>query len=286
MDTEQRKCLIVDQIDSPDIAKYLLSTFVKLTIDKPEGPLTDEQELVFLFLFRYGLNAFSLWNIFFPKEIEELCQERKPIPVPDIPASCVIIRSLYENFLVLNYLLDENASTEEREFRQILWTRNGAKTRISFKNEFQTKEELIISIQNDYEKWDIKLKNNTWLKSLSQKDQTAILKSSKVTPLGYSELARCASISINFHKASYRYLSGYAHCDAYSYMNLINGDWQFLMEDMRSNFVFVSALMLNLTKKYLFRQKIESDLDLETIIEFGVGYAQKFDEICEDSNQD
>ena len=83
-----------------------------------------EQALASDFLTKNTLVALTIWNIINFPEIKEIPKINEKITVFDFPSAYVLIRSMYEAYINMNYVIINPDSDEERALRMNLWDRH------------------------------------------------------------------------------------------------------------------------------------------------------------------
>lgn len=261
--------------------RHLLSTFVKLSIDKPSD-LNQTQELVFAFLSRFALHSLTLWDVFFPHERAQLKARLNETgdfsKLMDHPGASLIVRSLYEDYLTLSYLTDPSVSSDLLHCRFLAYKLAGLLKRQKLKAFLQS-DTNAESDQSDVDEVKIELKKNDAFSGLPFKTQRNWLDKGLILDGQRERIAVSAGIPSNFHNYLYKELSSYVHSDSHSFYQLEGVEQDDMIAIARNHFIFVSALMLDLTKRHLFTKEIEEIGKLNGLIKFGCSYVRDFDKI-------
>lgn len=277
MTKEDARLKILEHIDKPAVAKEVMSAFVRLILDKPAS-LNWDQEVLFSFLMRWGLTSSTLWHVFFPTTIKELWQgtphEKNPKPIQDVFSLPVLLRSLYENYLIAFSLLDQSTPVSARRCRYLAWVRRGRFTKKMSAEHFKASDEALTHTKAEFEKTDKELREHSEFIALDKGAQKQLLDNGRAG--GWRSLAQQASICDGFHNFFYTVLCGYAHSDASSFEQVLRGSWSGLQGVFRTEYLHIAALMLSLTRQHLFRTQIDENIVLEVVMEYGLGYTREF----------
>jgi len=281
MNDEQQKCDIQQKIETPEVTQKLLKAFAELTFDKPQS-LDWDQEVTFTFLLRWGLASFSAWSLFFPDTIDELWKGARsqvtPEPVMDLFTIPILLRSLYENYLVAASLLDQRVPTAIRRCRHNAWKRKGYKVENTTAEYFRyTKANVELTLKN-FEKHDRLFRKHAEFNNLNKDMKNNLMRDGRIG--SWSTLAAEAGISNDFHQAFYGPLCGYSHSGSDSFSAVFSGSWSSQAEICRLNYTVVAALMLDLTRQHLFRSQIDENPVLEVVMDWGLEYVRDFDRIA------
>ena len=275
-DVNDRRLLILENIDSTDVTKHLLKKLVELTGEKPPECKSDDQHWMFMFLSRFGWTSFTLWRIFFPEPNYELQPKDSKGVILDVTSGGTIVRSLYENYLAAYHLVGDAVSTEQLECRRLIWDWHAAKLKCLFVECFESAPEIADPASRDFLKLDRELKDHPVFKRIPNSAQRKILRRDSGLSHSHKNIAEAAAVDPSFHTALYGYLSGHAHCDSHSFRSYTQGDHKYMMDSLRMHFLQISGLMLDLTIKFLLTKEIQADLALKVIIEFGVKFVREF----------
>ena len=199
---------------------HVISSVLKLSFDLTGIDCTRQQEIASDFLLKNSLVSLTLWNTILPKALTEFPNITKSFKVHDFPSSYVLIRTLFEGYINMYYLLIDPASDSECEFRLNIWDRHALIERQKMGISIASKHEQIQKEKEQIEKYTQLIRNSDYFKSLAKKDQEYYITTEKWTKLSKTDLARRAG----FHKSQsefiYKFLSNYAHCDPYALMQI------------------------------------------------------------------
>lgn len=281
MNREDAKIKVLENIDSPGVAKEVMHTFLKLTLDKPSS-LNWDQEVLFVFLMRWGMASSTLWHLFFPTTIKELWQgtpsENIAKPIPDVFSIPVVLRSLYEDYLLAFTLLDQDTPTSARRCRYLAWVRRGRLTKKQSAEHFRASAESLTLTSDEFNKADKELQTHAEFVDLDKGHQKRLLKHGWNG--SWASLAQQAGVCEAFHNYFYGEICGYAHSDFSSFEQVLHGQWGGLSSVSAREYIHIAALMLDLTRQHLFRAQINENIVLDVVMEYGLGYTRGFDRIA------
>lgn len=109
------------EVGTRESFKKVLESAIKISKLTTGLPCTRAQEMAADFLTKNVLTSITLWNIFNPPIIKDSAILGQHSGIYDFPSANVLIRSLFESYINLNYLLIDPTTEEEREFRLDLW---------------------------------------------------------------------------------------------------------------------------------------------------------------------
>jgi|GEM_PF-5265411 len=280
MDKNQAKREILKRIDSPEVTKKVLKTFFRLPLDKPRG-LDWDQEVLFTFLHRWALASATLYRVFFPEPINELWGGTRSAsdakPVPDVYAAAVLIRSLYEDYLLAFSLIDQGTKTSVRRCRYLAWIRQGKFTTMKSAEHFGASLRGRQFTTDAFNKADGDFQKHQESARQDKTTQKALIQHGRAG--SWIKLAKDAHVDMNYHQSVYKILCGYAHSDASSFEQVVGGSWTRLFTVFRGLYIQIAALMLDLTRQHLFRAQIDGDIVLEVVREYGVEYLRNFSKV-------
>ncbi len=210
---------------------YVISSVVKISRDTTGINCTREQAIASDFLLKNSLVSITLWNTIFPKALTEFPGINKSFKVYDFPSTYVLIRTLFEGYINMYYLLIDPISDIECEFRLNIWDRHALIERQKMGISIASKNEQLQREKKQIEKYTQLIRESDYFKTLDKKEQQYYITTEKWTKHSKTDLARKAG----FHKSQsdfiYKFLSNYAHCDPYALMQIHCIDSPQLAED-------------------------------------------------------
>jgi len=264
-DNEARGALFLRNLGNPDLVKHILRFFARITLNRPPE-LSIDQQLVFMLLWRFGLNAGTLWELFFPTARVEMYEgiTDRPLPIRDVPAISVIVRALYEVFLFSYYLLDESIDSEERQCRILAWRYNALITTRELVGRIEPSFFMPTKHVRESETLLQQLNENRNFKDLDKNRQDHLLKYGKSRNI--QQQANDAGIPDRLHRFLYKQLSSFSHCDYHGYSQLNQVSIESNVDSVRSFFLLIASMMLDLTQCHILRDEIHDDKDLCTLM--------------------
>ncbi len=212
MNRDDARTWVLEHINEPAVAQEVMHTFVKLTLEKPSS-LNWDQEVLFVILMRWGMASSTLWHLFFPTTIKGLWEgtpsEKTAKPIPDVFSIPVVLRSLYEDFLVAFGLLDQNIPVSRRRCMYRAWARRGRYTQKVTAEHFKASDEILTDTKRAFEQADGELREHSEFIALDKKTQAFLLKHGRAGSWG--TLAKQAGVCDAFHNFFYTVLCGYAY---------------------------------------------------------------------------
>jgi len=272
-------------VDKDDAVLHIIRLICKLGYDRPKDINNEEQEIAFMFFGRHVFASITLNSIFWPANPMNISKEIHSDRYYDYPSAFLLIRNLYENYLVLNYLLNQDINPLERELRQLIWKRTAENDKIKFGEYLKSRPAKIAPSKRAFDLMTKILKENKcFLTSVKEGKRKRIINCKDRNLLSFSEMAEDAKLSTNYHKAFYGYCNAYAHPNSLGYNHFIAGNINFMIAQSKKFYIEVSVLLLEFTKVFLFRDDIENKKDefLKVIMDFYLEWINNFDAINEE----
>jgi hypothetical protein len=142
----------------------------------------------------------------------------------DIPSIYVLIRSVIEAFLTLEYLFINDLSPEERSFRFDLWRVSGIMSRQNYKEvipieyvEKHEKEKQLIKLLK------VKIKESKYYPTLQKQQIWKLDKFGLPRLISWIELLKASRLKSEFYIGLYKLYSNYAHSEYLSMIQLNEG---------------------------------------------------------------
>ncbi|QQS37587.1 MAG: hypothetical protein IPM56_06435 [Ignavibacteriales bacterium] len=166
------------------------------------------------------LSAYTVFTIYNPKPVISLPALSVGAVFQDFPSAFVIVRSMFESYINMCYLLFDSVSEEEIEHRLDLWEKHGlVEQNILLKYRNVHKEKINENL-SDIEEIRSKILKSKHFINLSDSDKQSISYSDKWTRLNKMQLAEKAEISLSLSQFIYKFLSNYTHSEAFSLMQI------------------------------------------------------------------
>lgn len=253
--------------------KVILSS-LKISIKTTGLRCNRAQQLASDFLTKNTMVSLTVWNINNPKSIEEFSMIRNPFKIYDFPSAHVLIRTLFEGYINMNYVLIDPVSDEEREFRLDLWDRHGLLERQKMASSIGSQPKQLEIEKRQIDTYTKSIGNSQYFKNLSGSEQRSFLHMHKWTKLTTIERADKANIHRSQSEFIFKFCSNYTHSESYALMQIYSvRSIQMTQELMRLPMSF-TEMFLSLTLKLfaklqpVAKSMIEDDQDLLYIIDF------------------
>ena len=263
------------EVRTKESLHHIISFALKISFDTSGIDCTRQQAIASDFLLKNSMVSLTLWNIIFTKDSKEFPIITESFKVHDFPSAYVLIRTLFEGYINMYYLLIDPVSDCECGFRVNLWDRHALIERQKMGNSLGSKHEQIAREKEQIEQYTHRIKNSDYFNNLSEKDQKSYLTTEKWTKLKKADLARRAGIHKTQSEFIYKLLSNYAHCDPFALMQIHCIDSPDLAERfMRKTPLDYTEMFLSLTLNIFGKifpkgkSMIIRDDDLMKIIDF------------------
>jgi len=253
--------------------KTILSA-LKISADTTGLPCSRAQELGSDFLTKNTMVSLTIWHIINPQNIEGFPITSDSFRVYDFPSAHVLIRTLFEGYINMNYVLIDPKSDEEREFRLNLWDRHALLERQKMASSIGSQHKKVKIEERKIDVYAESIKNSQYFRTLPGDEQQSFLNMHKWTKLNTIERADKANIHRSQSEFIYKFLSNYAHSEAFALMQ-IHSVFSVQMAQKLMRFpIRFTEMFLSLTLKLFAKLHpvaasiIESDQDLLEIIDF------------------
>lgn len=128
------------------------------------------------------------------------------------PASInVVIRAALESVLIFHYVFNAGVNDDELNFRYDAWVISDLQVRQGFPVSTDEGKLVLAQDKEMIEKIRERLRINPHLKTLTSKQQKAVLKGEKWRFSGWSEMGRAMGLDRNHAQEFYGYLCSYSH---------------------------------------------------------------------------
>lgn len=220
------------------------------------------------------LSAYTVYSIYYPKAVIELPALSKGTVLQDFPSAFVIVRSMFETYINMYFLLFDSDSEDEIEFRLDMWEKHGLIEQTTLLNYRDVHKDNIDVNLNEIEELRNKIKGSEYFQNLSEPDKQLLDNSGKWTRLNKIQLAEKAGISLSLSEFIYKFLSNYTHSEAFSLMQIksvSSFDDSIQLSTLPKMFaeMFLALTLCQFTKLNLFDKKIlTKDRDIIRIIRF------------------
>ncbi|MDY0140614.1 MAG: DUF5677 domain-containing protein [Bacteroidales bacterium] len=204
--------------------KFILQKSVEINVITTGVPVDNYSALCHSFYTKNLLTAISIDRIIHPSST--IIKNHKLIEIDfyDPMSALTIVRSLFESYVNMYYLLVDNISEDEKLFKFLLWER-------FWRSERKTMAELLKSqnIKLDKENQEIveiekELFSSKFYESLSIKLQQFYVDRKNWTNLNFIDRAKRTNINSERVQYMYKYLSQYTHSNSFALMQFSSVD--------------------------------------------------------------
>lgn len=204
--------------------KKIISSAIKISCKTYGVPCTRAQELAADFLTKNTMASLTIWNIINPKDISDFKVNNSSFKMYDLPSLYVLIRTLFEGYLNMNYILIDPESEEERELRLNLWDRHALYERKKMANFIGTQNEKLKLELDKIEEYTNRIKNSPYVNKKLKNEKQSLIERHNWCKLKKVQLAEKANIHKSQAEFMYKFLSNYVHSDSYSLMQINSYD--------------------------------------------------------------
>jgi len=139
----------------------------------------------------------------------------------DLSSLCVIVRTLVDAYYAMYYVAVDQVSSEERSFREALWTFQGEKKRLELLHLIKSQSPELEKLNQEVDRLKKVLIQHPLFTSLSPNQQKKARNGNLPLYLSNSELSVRACIQPDYYKSVYRSLSSYVHTYPFSVSQLM-----------------------------------------------------------------
>jgi len=252
----------------------VLSAAAKISCRTTGLPCTRAQELASDFLTKNVMVGISIWNIVNPKEVHEFPNISPSFTIWDSPSAYVLIRTLFEGYVNMHYVLLDPGSEEERRLRMDLWDRHALLERQKMGSSIGSRHKKLDAEKKQIEAYTKSIRESPCVQSLQEKERQSLIDMHKWTKENTLDRADKAGIHRSQSEFVYKFLSNYAHCEPYALMQIHSvhsGDQARQLMDLLIRFaeMFLSCTLNAFAKiQPLAKSEMEKDDELAEIINF------------------
>ena len=260
--------------------KVILSS-LKISVKTTGLRCNRTQQLASDFLTKNTMVSLTVWNVINPKSIEEFPMIGNLFKIYDLPSAYVLIRTLFEGYINMNYVLIDPISDEEREFRLDLWDRHGLLERQKIASSIGSQPKQLEIEKRQIDAYTKCIGNSQYFKNLPESEQQSFLHMHKWTKLTTIERADKANIHRSQAEFIFKFCSNYAHSESYALMQIYSVHSVEMAQELMRLPMGFTEMFLSLTLKLFAKLQpvakpmIEDDQDLLCIIDFWEGLKTK-----------
>ncbi len=182
--------------------------------------VTRSEKEASVFLQKNIQNAYTLYYIFNPIPNTIFPAMIIGSVIYDFTSANVIARSMFEAYINMYYILLDNVSEEERDFRLDRWEKHSLTERKMMAQWLGSKNPKLIIEEDEIKKFEERIYESNYFKKLPKNEQQSIRDSYKWTRLNTLEKADLAGIDRSQSEYLYKILSNYTHSESFSIMQL------------------------------------------------------------------
>ena len=262
------------EVGTRETLRHVISSALKISYDTTGIPSTRSQQVASDFLLKSSLASPTLWNIIFPQNIRDFPAVAQSFLVHDFPSAYVLIRTLFEGYINMYYLLIDPITESELRFRLYIWDRHALFERQKMGKSLGSQIDQLEEVKLQIEKYNELIKTSEYYSKLSAREQAFYLKEGKWTKLTKLDLAKIAGFHESQTEFIYKLLSNYTHSEQFALMQIHSimdpkESARFMKVVIRFTEIFL-CLTLNIFGKVfpLGKSMIEQDNKLMETIEF------------------
>lgn len=239
------------------------------------------QALAADFFTKNTMVSLTIRNVINPGSIKEFPMVESSSKIYDFPSACVLIRTLFEGYINMNYLLIDSVSDEERKLRLDLWDRHGLLEGQRMASPFGFQHKKLETEEKQIDAFTKSIENSYCFKTLSKSKRQSFLNMHKWTTLNTMERADKANIHRSQSELIFKFLSNYAHSESYALMQIRAVDSVKTAQKMMRVPLVFTEMFLSLTLKLftklqpIAKSMIEGDRQLFGIMDFWEDFKTK-----------
>ncbi len=212
------------KMDITKIFSIVLETF--LYIAKETGNLQGnkaDEKLSLAFFRQSALIGYSLDDTYSPQSLAKFPSLEESGGLTDIVTPFILVRNLFETYIIMYYLLIDSESEKEKEFRLNLWDRHGLSEGMEMSKLLLVNRNVIKEYERQYKVLWKKIVSSDFYKKLSEPEKKSIKKPYKwivkkkgeniYDILYLSDIAKIHPSQAGF---IYKFLSNYVHSQSFS----------------------------------------------------------------------
>jgi len=221
------------------------------------------------------LCSISIWRILNPNETNELPE------VYDFTSVYVLLRSLFEGYINMYYILIDPETDSEMEFRLDLCDRNALYERQKMGNVLGSQAPILLEEKKSIEEYTESIIKSDYFKNLDNGEKQSYIDIEKWTKSSWKERADKSNIHKSHFEFFYKLLSNYAHSEPFALMQIHCVKSPGITKRLAVLQMELTEMYLSLTIKLFSkllpeaRAIIEDDIILLKIINFWEGFKKK-----------
>ena len=133
----------------------------------------------------------------------------------DFASIATLGRALIETYHAFYYLAVEEAPTNVREFRKLLWIFHSEHERFLMLKYINSKSENLHTVEKNSRNWKDQLSNCSYSNALSKKEKQKWLSGKYACAVSPALISENSGINKNYYHGVYKYLSNYAHATGF-----------------------------------------------------------------------
>jgi hypothetical protein len=176
------------------------------------------QKIAYDFLTKNTMVAITIWNIIDENNVFKINNKKKNFP--DFSSALVMVRSLFEGYINMYYLLIAPETEEEKEFRLNMWDRHGLLERQRMANYIGSDDKKLEYENEKIDEYNKKIFESSYFKEMSKPDKQGYKNTNNWTRKSALDRADIANIDRSQSEFIYKFLSNYSHSESYALMQI------------------------------------------------------------------
>lgn len=237
-------------------------------------PCSRAQELASDFLLKNVMVSLTIWNIVNPDDVEEFPEISPSFKMWDSPSAYVLIRTLFEGYINMHHVLLDPESEKERRLRMDLWDRHALLERQKMGCSIGSRHDKLERERSQIKTYTKSIRESTFVQNLPEQERESLINMHKWTKLTTLDRADRAGIHRSQSEFIFKFLSNYAHCEAYSLMQIHSIQTDEQARQLMDVPIRFTEMLLSLTLRAfaaiqpLAKPIIQKDKVLEKTIDF------------------
>ena len=252
----------------------VISSALRISYDTTGLPCSRTQECASDFLTKNTMVSWTIWNIVNPKNTEEFPMVRDSFKIYDLPSAWVLVRTLFEGYVNMNYLLIDRVSNEERKFRLDFWDRHALLERKKMAIFIGSQHKKLEADKKQSDEYTESIRDSKYFKALPPSKQQSFMHMDGWTDTGTIQRADKADIHRSQSEFIFKFCSNYAHSESYALMQIHAVRSTEEAQRLRRLPTSFTEMFLSLTLRLFAKLQpaaesmVEGDQDLVRIIDF------------------
>ncbi|MFW5805226.1 MAG: DUF5677 domain-containing protein [Bacteroidales bacterium] len=256
-------------------ALYLNQKTIGLAVDKYSA-------LCHNFFTKNLLTAISISKLVHPSPNIYLHPVYRTFTFNDPMSALTLVRNMFEAYVNMYYLLINNSTVDEKEFKFLLWERFWRSERQKMAELKNMENDKIVKERNEIEEISNRLIKHEYYNKLNEKQQKYFLYPKNWSNYNMTDRAKMTNIEKNKAEYMYKFLSQYAHSNSFAMMQFgsvenNNGFEKGITDLVMSYTEVILALTIDISKQKFveIESEINEDQKLKLLINLWKSYYSK-----------